>query len=76
VPDRPFELAAHPILSASWFSERELDFEPALDRAELEDASHPQWLSQLADADEDFGVSGPSLRRRRSRTPPFDRGWR
>ena len=82
-PAVPFELAAHPILSASWFSERELDFEPAIAGAELEDESHPQWLSfgltelvadwvagtrrnegvllKLADAEEDFGVSDPTL---------------
>ena len=82
-PAVPFELGAHPILSASWFSERELDFEPAIAGAELEDASHPHWLSfeltelvtgwvagtrrnagvllKLADSNEDFGVSGPSL---------------
>ena len=42
---RSYELEAHPILSADWFDERELDFGPALTGAELDSATRPQWLS-------------------------------
>jgi TGF-beta propeptide len=42
---RDYGLEAHPILSADWFKERELDFGPAFTGTELDDASEPQWLS-------------------------------
>ena len=38
-------LAAHPILSADWFREREVEFEPAASEAELGSADRAQQLS-------------------------------
>jgi hypothetical protein len=42
---RPYVLDAHPILSADWFDERELDFDPAVSDAELTSADRWQQLS-------------------------------
>jgi hypothetical protein len=42
---RAYVLDAHPILSAAWFRERELDFAPAVADAELSSADRPQQLS-------------------------------
>jgi hypothetical protein len=42
---RAYELVAHPISSADWFEERELDFGPALASAELVTADKPDRLS-------------------------------
>jgi hypothetical protein len=42
---RSYELEAHPILTADWFDERELDFGPALTSAELGTADQPERLS-------------------------------
>jgi hypothetical protein len=42
---RTYELFANPILSSSWFHERELEFGPPLSDAELGSADLPQRLS-------------------------------
>jgi hypothetical protein len=41
---RAFALDAHPITSADWFHEREVDFDPWLARAELAAWPDPGWL--------------------------------
>jgi hypothetical protein len=42
---RAYALEAHPILSSDWFSERELDFGPAVSSAEIDSADQAQRLS-------------------------------
>jgi hypothetical protein len=42
---RDYEIDAHPILSASWFRERELDFGPAVAGTVLRSAAEEQWLA-------------------------------
>jgi hypothetical protein len=42
---RGFELAAHPIFTARWFSEREVEFGPQVGMAALEPFASPQWTT-------------------------------
>ena len=41
---RAYSIDLHPIFTASWFSEREVEFGPALSRAVLSTATEPGWL--------------------------------
>ena len=41
---RAYSIDLHPILTASWFSEREVEFGPAISRAVLSSATEPGWL--------------------------------
>jgi hypothetical protein len=42
---RGFELVAHPILTARWFSEREVEFGPQVGATALEPFAPPQWTT-------------------------------
>jgi hypothetical protein len=42
---RGFELGAHPIFTARWFSEREVEFGPQVGTAALDPFAGPQWTT-------------------------------
>ena len=42
---RGFELVAHPIFTARWFSEREVEFGPAVAFTALQPLAAPQWVT-------------------------------
>jgi hypothetical protein len=44
-PARGYTIDLHPILTASWFSEREVEVGPLVSRAVLSLATRPDWLS-------------------------------